>query len=96
MIIYEEDLKKKYDQFLDETYKEYQYKECSFFPSDILKNVDPEVYHQGFLDFLNEEGYNEIERGKYTKINILEALKGVELEKKEVNTLECFKGKRLT
>lgn len=55
----EQELENAYDQLLDEVYPCFYLASSVFMPSQILKTLDPIMYHEGLLDF--EDGLTEME-----------------------------------
>ena len=52
-------LKSDYDEFLDEIFPEYKMGNLTFYPSRILKELDPTAYDCGFDDFQEYEDVYE-------------------------------------
>ncbi len=51
----DQDLQDRFDQFMDLVYPVVQIGYLNFYPSQILKQLDPIAYHQALLDFEDEE-----------------------------------------
>ena len=49
------DLENRFDQFMDLVYPVVQIGYLNFYPSQILKQLDPIAYNQALLDFEDEE-----------------------------------------
>ena len=49
------DLETRFDEFMDLVYPIVQIGYLNFYPSQILKTLDPVAYHQALLDFEDEE-----------------------------------------
>jgi hypothetical protein len=52
----EQEVEKRFDEFLDENYPEYKIGELSFTASEILKNCDPIAYREALLDWADANG----------------------------------------
>jgi hypothetical protein len=50
-----QDLENRFDQFMDLVYPVVQIGYLNFYPSQILKQLDPIAYNQALLDFEDEE-----------------------------------------
>lgn len=48
----------KYNEMLDECYDKYSIGGMTFYPSEILEELDPVAYRSGYLDYADSEGIN--------------------------------------
>lgn len=55
------ELYEQYDEMLDEVYGEVQIGGYSYYTSNVLKNVDPIAYEEGFNDYVDSLEENEDE-----------------------------------
>lgn len=50
----------QYDELLDETHDIIRINGCEYLPSEVLKEVDPIAYREGFLNYANDYDYDSI------------------------------------
>lgn len=68
MGISENDLKKEFNEFLDENIDPFKVGKYEYAPSDTLKLVDPVAYHEEYLNWLDfkiSEGSIIVKNGVY-------------------------------
>lgn len=65
-------IEESYDDVLDDMYPPYQVGCCTFYASNVLRQLDPVAYHCGFDDFVDSELSDkkyELETQSYCEVN---------------------------
>jgi hypothetical protein len=59
-VCYRDTLEDLYSEMIDETNKMVVINKKHFFPSTVLSAVDPVAYNNGFFDWLDQEGWEQL------------------------------------